>query len=310
MSNYAVATFAIGKDYQSYALTLADSFLLFNKEKNIKFYIISNTKMILEKKYQQQINLIFDEQLFTGEEVLLNKLYVDKHIDEENILLIDADSLICKPLKPLFYLLRNEKVAVWGFEKHTYDHWKGDITEICDQHSISTLYGVNGCLYYFKKNNQTKSFFELCQNMAKDYDLNKLPRVYNNLKDDEIIVSLACAILSIPVLASNSAIKAEKMYYSRKHINLFAGRCKLYYNNFEFEQNNIFLGNIANPIIFCLDRRTTAQIDYRLTAYFLRYFLDAKFLLRIFIMLIYTIIINTNYFIKNTKWNIANIKNA
>ncbi|RNL51127.1 glycosyltransferase family protein [Pedobacter jejuensis] len=306
----AVVTFAIGKAYQEYALTLAYSFLLFNGKNDIHFYIITDETILIPQKLSEKIHFVKLNSLLKNKEVLLNKIFVLDYIEAEKILLVDADSFVFGDLLPLFYKYRNNDILIWGEKISNKDGWRGNLQHILESNSLDFIYRINGGLYYFKKSVLSNLFFNVCKDLINDYDNLGLPTVYNDLKDDEIIFSLACSKMNIEIINYDSRIKAETMYYARRSINLFIGKCKLYYNNYERTTSNQLLQRKAFPVIVCFDRSSVGDFDYKLNSIFLRQYINRNLLIKITIILITSTLLNTYYIVKNFRKSISNIKHT
>lgn len=309
-STNAVATIAIGEKYQRFAIDLFYSFILYNRFLETDFYIITDTPITIPLRFKNNIKVIVNSNLLYQEEILLNKVFIDKFIPAENILLIDADSLIVGNLKGLFDQLKQELIGIWGVEIKTAEEWRGDIKFILEQNNFQKIYRTNGGVYFFKNNSETEDFFNYCRSLILTYDNNGFSRIYNNLKDDEIILSMACMKFGIHAKPYNSRIKAETMYYSRRYVNVINGDCELYYKNYEFQPTNLLLERKANPLIVCFDRESVDDFDYRLNSIALKFFLFSNFFTRLLIILVISILLKVYYFFKYLKIDLSSIKNS
>jgi len=302
----AVVTFAIGKDYFKYALSLADSFLLFNSKNKIEFFIITDTEIHSIKKLNHKVKIITSNTLLHGEDVLLNKFKVRDYVKSKNILLIDADSFICCNLSPIFSQHLNNDVVIWGSLLSKKDDWRGNSIDKLKSLTPEKLYKINGGVYLFKDTLLTERFFHQCTKLLSDYDDHGFAKVYGNYKDDEVVFSTALVLMDMQAYLPNSDIKVETMYFTRRYINLFFGNSRFYNSNFDRD----FVKNIEakNPMIICFDRVSVNDFDYKLTSNALQYGQN-NYILRIFFAVLTTLILNSYYMLKYFKWNLANLKN-
>jgi len=309
MSN-AVVTFALGKDYQEYAVSLAYSFLTFNTDNDIYFYIVSNESFPIPRELASRVRCIRIKSLYLDKEVLLNKIFVLDYVQADNILLIDADSFICSDLKPLFHLYRNDDIVIWGEKITDKDKWRGNVEQILKANNINFLYRLNGGLYYFHRGEKSLAFFDLCKDLIENYEKQKFDTVYDSLKDDEIIFSTACVKLDIVAKKYDGSIKAETMYFSKRYINLFVGNVKLSYNNYEVNTTNMLMHRKVYPLIVCFDRNSVRDLDYRINAFLIRHFLKSNIFFKVIMSFLVSSILFIYYFFKQVKKNLSYFKHT
>ncbi|WP_316736072.1 hypothetical protein [Pedobacter aquatilis] len=304
ISNDAVVTFAIGKKYQKYALSLANSFLLYNSSNNIQFYIITDYPLNLSKKLNRKIHVVISNTVLYGEDVLLNKFQVKEYVKCKNILLIDADSFISSNLEPIFRKFENNDLVIWGNSLHKFDDWRGN-SIINLKIYIDKLYKINGGVYFFGDSDITKNFFSLCNELIKNYEANGFAKVYGNHKDDEIIFSVASVLMNIELPVPDMNVKVETMYFSRRIINIFFGGSIFY--NVNFRRTTIESIYAENPMIICFDRFSVNDFDYKFSSKMLNY-VDDNTINRIFAAILTVIALKVYYTVKYLKWNITNLK--
>lgn len=307
ISNCAVATFAIGENYQKYALSLFDSFFLYNAFNNIEFYIITDKPIPFRSNINPRIKIIYSSTTLYHEDVLLNKFQVKKYINAEQILLIDADSFICANLTPIFQHYKKSDIVIWGTLLEESEDWRGNSLKSIKGNKLDQLYKINGGVYLFGNTIATNNFLIFCNRLIADYDKQGFAKVYHTYKDDEIIFSTASAMLGFPIVSPDTNMKVETMYFSRRFINIFSGCAKFYQNNFERWQIKNELA--INPMIICFDRISVNDFDYKFSCFLLDFCRYGQ-IVRIFVSLVSTLTLSIYYALKYLKWNLANIKNS
>lgn len=309
MLKYGVVTYAIGTKYHQYAINLACSFHLTNSKNDIKFYIISDSPIKLNPLITNNVINIVDNELLKDDNILLNKLKNIHHIDLDQYIVIDSDCLIFSDLSPIFYKYRNEDIVMWGNELGEGDYWLGEIKPLLKANNISKLHSINGSLYIFKNNDSNDYFFHKCNLMSEKYDELKIPRIHNNLKNDEYIASIIGQQNNYLFFDFDDNVKAETTVYSRRKINLYTSYAKLYFTNKEIHKSSLLHHKITHPLIVCFDRYSINSFDYKINTLLLNTFINSSRIFKILIICIISPTLFFYYFFKYAKWDLNNNTN-
>ncbi len=164
-----VITIATGKYlYLEFAFNLARSFLWWNKDTGINFYLITDLDIALpfDLKDKIKIKLIKPDEVGSG---FSSKLYLDKLAPQGQTLFIDSDCLVFSNLLYLFERFKGHAVSVVGtFIKD--DEWFGDIGKIRSSFNLPHLPKFNGGIYYLEKGEKANAVYDTARELEKSYD--------------------------------------------------------------------------------------------------------------------------------------------
>jgi len=207
--------------YGRYALNLAIS--LRANCHNVDICLVCDKQGIADFK-EYQLNLfntikIIDESsyIINGEKhhfFLKTKLYELSPYDET--IFFDADTLICpgKNIDFMFSTLSDNDFAIanngWvdlitGKSNviNSYKFW-GEIEAIKEYHKITKLYQTNSTFIYFKKTQENKELFDLCQQIYLDESAPKEKQTWGYA--DEYCFNVALSKLNIKFKSPNQNI--------------------------------------------------------------------------------------------------------
>ena len=126
------------------------------------------------------------------------KLHLDLYSPFQQTLFIDADSLLCGSLHPIFDQYRGKTFITPGFEYISPGsrdtHWKVNFDKVFQAYPISKLPKFNGGIYYFEAGENSRKFFETARGLlVKTQDL-EIEDFRGNGPPDEVLFSIAMAI--------------------------------------------------------------------------------------------------------------------
>lgn len=205
--NKNIITIATDKSlYVKYACNLAQSFLLWHKQADIRFFIVTDLPELIPLTIRSQINIIKIKKGSLGNG-FSPKLYLDKVAPIGQTLFIDSDCLIFGNLNNVFEKFRGNSVSVIGNYIAEGD-WFGDIEAICKQFNIKHLPKFNGGIYYLENGNIASKTYQLARNIEKDYDKLGFVRLRNK-PNDEVIMALAMQLEGLKPIIDDGTIMSD-----------------------------------------------------------------------------------------------------
>ncbi|MBS0547620.1 MAG: hypothetical protein JSR24_07725 [Proteobacteria bacterium] len=222
----AVITLATGKMlYVEMALVLARSFLFWNRDSDIDFYIFTDIEFTLPNELQPYIKVrrVPFGQLGKG---FSPKLHLDRLAPAPKTLFIDSDCMVVGPLAGVFDRFAGRAVSVVG-EKRSKGLWFGDVAKICARIGVPAINGFNGGVYYLEPGQTAAAVYERAREIEKDYDGWQLVRLRGH-PNDELVMAIAMAEAGLHAVHDDGSIMAPLNCYSVfVALDVFAGRCVL-----------------------------------------------------------------------------------
>jgi hypothetical protein len=114
------------------------------------------------------------------------KLDLDQYTVYRRTLYIDADSLVMRPLAPLFARLQDHDFTVIG-RNITSGHWYGDVTSMCRLAGSPSIPMFNGGLLYFADTNTTHRVFAHARELADRYLALRFDRFNGGIADEPLL---------------------------------------------------------------------------------------------------------------------------
>ncbi|MEO7174228.1 MAG: hypothetical protein ABI002_00455, partial [Saprospiraceae bacterium] len=187
----AVITIATGKRvYFDMAIALARSYLLWNKNTDIQFFIVTDRLDELPQDLAKISIMRFKPgELGVGFSM---KLKLDQIAPAEQTLFIDADCLCFGSLESVFDRFSGHAVSVIGGSISS-GQWFGDIAKICTLFSVSEIPKFNGGVYYLEPGAKATSVYEKARELEHKYDELGLVRLRGSA-NDELLMSIAMAV--------------------------------------------------------------------------------------------------------------------
>lgn len=152
------------------------------------------------------------------------KLDLDTYTPYRRTLYIDADSLVMRPLAPLFTRLQSHDIAVIG-KNVTSGHWYGDVATMCRLAGSPSLPMFNGGLLYFADTTPTHRVFAHARELADRYTTLGFDRFNGGIADEPL---LAIALAAERVHAQDltrSAMASLIGATGRLSIDVLNGSC-------------------------------------------------------------------------------------
>ncbi|TDG35293.1 hypothetical protein EZJ43_14455 [Pedobacter changchengzhani] len=205
--NRNIITLATGKKfYFDLAINLARSFILWNRDSNIDFYIVTDLPNQLPLDLLNDIKIISIQPNEFGLG-FTPKLFLDKVAPPGQTLFIDSDCLIFGNLIKVFERFKGKKVSVVG-DYITNGEWFGDIRLICEKFNIPHLPKFNGGIYYLESSEKASEVYSLAREIEKKYDEIGFVRLRNR-PNDEVIMALAMQIHNMEPLIDDGTIMSD-----------------------------------------------------------------------------------------------------
>jgi hypothetical protein len=229
------------------AVNLARSFWLWNAQKGINLYVVTDQQELIPADVMVYVNVI---QLKAGElgEGFSPKLHLDKIAPEGQTLFIDSDCLVYGNLVEVFEKFNGHHVAVTG----TYisgGEWFGDIKSICAKMGIFRLPKFNGGVYYLEKSEKATAVYQKARDLEPHYDEIGFVRLRGR-PNDEVLLALAMELNHEKPITDDGSILAEFVnFQSGIKSNLLKGEVTLYNNPAHPQYNSGWPLTSAKPLI-------------------------------------------------------------
>jgi len=224
-----VLTIAGGKKlYIDMACNLAMSFLLWNRDSGIRFFLVTDHPEYVPEKLKTEITIVekTPEELNKG---FSSKLQIGDFLQTRQTLFIDADCLVYGDLNGVFSLFEGRSLSVIG-----YNRTEGIDTGFCrDIKSVMAKTGIDyytmlcGSVYYVEKGEIADKAFDYANGLLPSYDDIGLIRLRNR-ENEEPLIAIAMAKFQQQPLADTGLVKADRMYYDHLQSNILSGYARLW----------------------------------------------------------------------------------
>lgn len=169
----------------------------------------------------------------------IQKLNMYDYSPFDETIFIDADSMVVQPFDFLWDAFKSCDVSVIGFKKDSGVHFGASIESICNNFKIEDILIFNGGLYYFKKNNTSKSVFERAKGLIGEYDQLGFAKVRGTSINEEPLLSVAMSIYKMePIHDGWKGMYMASGNIGGITIDVLTGKCK-------FKKNGV----LVNPAI-------------------------------------------------------------
>jgi hypothetical protein len=202
----SVLTIAVGKPiFLSLAVTLARSFVRWNKQTDIGFYIVTDRELRLDADLAS-IGLIRvrPDELGVGFEC---KLHLDKLAPTEQTLFIDADCLCFGNLTGVFERFRGRPVSVIGGTISSGE-WFGDVGSVCRHFGLPSIPKFNGGVYYLEPGTRASGVYIRARQIVKEYEALGLKHLRGS-PNDELVMSIAMALEGCCAIPDDGSITGD-----------------------------------------------------------------------------------------------------
>lgn len=239
---YAVVTIAVGKNYYlNLAKNLLLSFLRWNNNNDIEFLLVTDNATFfkdfttLNNVEIKNIHLEDDERSFTS------KFLLFEHTNAQENLFIDCDCLIYRDLTGVFSQFKNHDFSTIG-KNIDQGSFFCDVKPMLLKLKITYFPKFVGSVYYFKKNEISKSIFQMASNLKARYDELGFIRLRGKENEEPLFASAMANYHQQPIIDDGS-IKADAMFFDEFNCNILQGKAKL--------KNNKLLNTYHTPKKSC-----------------------------------------------------------
>jgi hypothetical protein len=171
------------------ALTLARSFLWWNRDRGIGFHLVTDLDVDLPRDLRQvSVTRVAPGALGSG---FSPKLRLDEIAPAPQTLFLDADCLCFGPLGDVFDRFAGRAVSVAGTTR-TEGHWWCDIAAVRARLGLGPIPFFNGGLYYLEPGAAAAAVYARARDLEAKYDDLGLLRLRGR-PNDEIVMSIAMA---------------------------------------------------------------------------------------------------------------------
>jgi hypothetical protein len=222
----AVITLATTKMiYVDIALVLAQSFVMWNRDSGIPFYLFTDVAFELPRELQGHVEVkrVPPGALGTG---FSPKLHLDEIAPAPQTMFIDADCMVMGPLAPIFDRFAGRAVSVFGVHM-SEGIWWGDVAAILKRIGRPWMTGFNGGLYYVERGATAAKVYARAREIEGLYDAWGLARLRGR-PNDEVLMSIAMAEANLEPVHDDGTIMVPYNSYSVfRELDVFAGRCAM-----------------------------------------------------------------------------------
>lgn len=205
--NKNVLTIATGKKlYVDMAVNLARSFIWWNKNSDISFYIVTDQPNYIAQDVLEFAKVIEIEAGAYGLG-FSSKLYLDKFAPSGQTLFIDSDCLIFGKLNTVFEKFTGKKVSVIG-TSISKGEWFGNVEEIIARFNLPYLSKFNGGIYYIENGEVAAKVYDTARALEKKYDEIGFVRLRGR-PNDEVIMSVAMQLHQMEPIADDATIMSD-----------------------------------------------------------------------------------------------------
>jgi hypothetical protein len=222
----SVVTIAVGNAYYlKIAANLLQSFLLWNKENDVNFLLLTDNATFydqyknLTKVTIRQILLAESEKSFTS------KFNLFEHAIADENLFIDCDCLIYKNLDFVFEEFGDKNFSAVGNNIASGEFFC-NVKKTLSQFKIDSMPKFVGSIYYFKNNAQSQRVFENALQLKKKYDELGFVRLRDK-ENEEPLFAVAMQMAGEKLLLNTGNIKADLMYYKKVSSNILKGQAQV-----------------------------------------------------------------------------------
>lgn len=205
MNDRSAFTIALGKPiYLKMAITLARSFMFWNRESPVRFCIVSDRgENVCPPDLRGRVEWKVVEQGRYGRG-FTPKLFLDELAPTKHSLFIDADCLCVRSIDFIFDRFEGRAVSAVGTE-WTEGEWCGDVRSICGQLGIAHVTYLNGGIYYIEQGEKSASVFQTARGLRERYDEIGWSRLRCS-ENDEPLISAAMAIHGQKAIAEDGTV--------------------------------------------------------------------------------------------------------
>jgi len=259
----SIITIAVGKKtYIDMACNLAMSFLLWNNDNKIDFYLFTDNPQFISNKLKSKINVvdISDKKLQNG---FASKLYMAQLTNAEKTLFIDADCLIYGNLLPVFETFNGYEVTAIG---HKLTEGKDigfchDVSQLLANTGIPYFPLICGSVYYFQKSDLSDKIFNYAISQLKVYkEIGLIP--LRDKENEEPLIAISMAKFNQNPVEDTGKIKADRMFYDHLKTNIISGRAKLWNTNNPPVPEYSTL-KLSQPLIVHFNNHFTESYEYK-----------------------------------------------
>lgn len=225
-SQLSVVTIAVGKTYYlNLAKNLLRSFLLWNKGNGIHFLLVTDNSNYFNSFQNEQNVTVKQISLSETEKSFTSKFLLFDHVVADANLFIDCDCIIYGNLLPIFEQFKHQDFSVVG-ENITEGDFFGNVASIIQNFKLSYLPYFVGSIYYFKKNEVSRSIFEMAKALKNNYDQLGFIRLRGK-ENEEPLFAVAMAHYQQQPIMDDGTVKADAMFFDRFDCNVQKGRAIL-----------------------------------------------------------------------------------
>ena len=222
----AVITLATTKPiFVDMAFALARSFLYWNRDPDLKFYLITDLAFDLPPDLARiEIIRVEPGKLGVG---FSPKLHLDSLLPAARTLFIDSDCLCFGPLDYVFDRFAGCKVGVVGGAL-TSGLWHCDIDKTRQRLNLGPMPEFNGGLYYLERGGEVTEVYQRARALEAQYNELGLVRLRGR-PNDEILISIALAERGWMAVPEDGTIlgNVDTIYPVIDELDVLRGVCRM-----------------------------------------------------------------------------------
>lgn len=221
----AVLTIATGKQvYIDMAITLARSFLRWNRNAGIVFQLATDSLMSFPEDLADiHVMRFAPGELGVGFSM---KLKLDQLAEAQQTLFIDADCLVTGPLAPVFDRFAGNAVSVVG-DWVTEGEWFGDIKRTREEFGLNRIPKFNGGVYYLEPGDIANAVYARARQIETRYDDIGLVRL-RDCPNEELLMAISLAEHGCVPIRDDGSIHGDLFAHPiLRKIDVLRGETKL-----------------------------------------------------------------------------------
>jgi hypothetical protein len=216
------------KLYIDMACNLAMSFMLWNRDSGIQFFLVTDRPDYIPDQLKKEISVIekTPAELNKG---FSSKLQIGDFLQTKQTLFIDADCLVYGELNSVFDLFKGRSLSVIGYNR-TEGIDTGfckDIRSVMQKTRIDYYTMLCGSIYYVEKNDTSRQAFNYANELLASYDEIGLIRLRNR-ENEEPLIAIAMAKYRQQPVNDPGFVKGDRMYYDHLKSNILNGYARLW----------------------------------------------------------------------------------
>jgi len=223
----SILTLALGNPiFAAFATNLVRSYCLWNDARSVPVIIVTDQpdRLPADVKRIAELVTIAPGEYGTG---FSPKLHLDRFLQTDRTLFIDADSLCVGSVDLLFQHFAGRPVSVIG-QSQSHGEWFGDIPTTCRNTGVDAIPVFVGGVYYLERGPRTSLVYDRARALEARYDALGLVRLRQQ-PNEEPLIAIAMAQHGLDGIPDDGTLKAEPVNFPcGLDVDVFRGKAVLW----------------------------------------------------------------------------------